>query len=97
MYMSRSDIPSPARSKVESLYKLYCIIAFRRQFLIQFASWPPTPLEQIEYIEYLRILEHGFRMRAVPIEEYTTSVDTPEDLRFIKKMMERDKIKLKYM
>jgi spore coat polysaccharide biosynthesis protein SpsF (cytidylyltransferase family) len=36
-------------------------------------------------------------MRAVPIEEYTTSVDTPEDLKFIKKMMERDEIKLKYM
>jgi len=96
LYMSRSDIPSPARSKVESLYKLYCIIAFRKSFLKQFASWEPTPLESIEYIEYLRILEHGYKMKGVPIEEYTTSVDTPEDLVCINEMMAKDKIKLKY-
>lgn len=97
MYMSRSDIPSPTRATVESLYKLYCIIAFRRDFLFKFASWEPTLMEKIEFIEYLRILEHGCKMRGVRVEEYTTSVDTPADLEIIEKMMAEDKIKLKYM
>ncbi|HEG43576.1 MAG TPA: 3-deoxy-manno-octulosonate cytidylyltransferase [Phycisphaerales bacterium] len=97
LYMSRSDIPSADRSKVEFLYKLYCIVAFRKPFLMKFASWAATPLEKVEYIEYLRIIEHGFKIRGVPIEEYTTSVDTPQDLTLVKEMMKKDTIKLKYL
>lgn len=96
MYMSRSDIPSPARVAVKSLYKLYCIVAFKKSFLTKFANWPLTPLEKVEYIEYLRILEHGYKVRGVIAREYTTSVDTPEDLAVIERMMKRDKIKKLY-
>ena len=54
-------------------------------------------LEKIEYIEYLRILENGCKIRAVVIDEYTTSVDTPDDLIVIREMMKKDKIKLQYL
>ncbi len=97
LYMSRSDIPSPARVRIGHFYKLYCVIAFRKAFLQKFAGWPLTPLEKAEYIEYIRILEHGYKMKGVVINEYSTSVDTPEDLIRVKKMMKRDKIKYKYM
>lgn len=97
MYMSRSDIPSNSRSKVEYLQKLYCVVAFRKKWLAKFASWPQTELEKIEYIEYLRILENGHKMRGVVIEDYTTSVDTPEDLKVITEIMKNDKTRLRYM
>lgn len=97
LYMSRSDIPSPARVRMGHFYKLYCVIAFRKEFLRKFATWPLTPLEKIEYIEYIRILEHGYKMKGVLVNEYSTSVDTPRDLLKVKKMMKRDKIKNKYM
>ena len=97
LYMSRSDIPSPARVRTDRFYKLYCVIAFRKAFLHKFANWPLTPLEKIEYIEYIRILEHGYKMKGVVVNEYSTSVDTPRDLVRVKNMMKRDKIKNKYL
>ena len=97
LYMSRADIPSSARSSVDVLHKLYCIVAFRTAFLQKFVSWPVSTLEEIEYIEYLRILEHGYKIRGVVVEEYTTSVDTPQDLEVVKKMMNKDKIKFRYL
>lgn len=97
LYMSRADIPSPARVQTGYFYKLYCVIAFRKAFLLKFAGWPLTPLEKIEYIEYIRILEHGYKMKGVVINEYSTSVDTPRDLIRVKKMMKNDKVKYRYM
>lgn len=97
MYMSRSDIPSNARTIIEYLYKLYCVIAFRKEWLKRFSYWVQTKLEKTEYIEYLRILENGHKMRGVIVEEYTTSVDTPQDLIVILEMMRKDAIKFKYM
>ena len=96
LYMSRSDIPAPVWVQTDRFYKLYCVIAFRKAFLQKFASWPLTPLEKIEHIEYLRILERGYKLRGVLADEYSTSVDTPENLIWVKKMMKRDKIKYKY-
>ncbi len=97
MYMSRSDIPSNARSKLQYLHKLYCVVAFRKAWLKRFSLWPQTELEKIEYIEYLRILENGYNIRGVVVDEYTTSVDTPKDLKLIIKMMEKDSTKNRYL
>jgi len=97
LYMSREDIPSDARVKVETLLKLYCIIAFRKGYLEKFASWKQTPLEKIEYIEYLRILENGYKMKGVVIDDRSISVDRPEDLPVVKKLMKNDTVKLRYL
>jgi len=47
--------------------------------------------------QYLRVLEHGFKMRAVLIEGAKISVDTPEDLEEVRKFMEEDSIRFSYM
>ncbi|HEX9403453.1 MAG TPA: hypothetical protein VF917_03445, partial [Steroidobacteraceae bacterium] len=55
--------------------------AYRVRSLLQFASWPPTPLEETESLEQLRALEHGMRIHLVTLSEPPPSgVDTPEDL-----------------
>lgn len=97
LYMSRADIPSNARVKVDSLYKLYCIVGFQKGFLEKFTSWSQTPLEKIEYIEYLRIIEYGHKIKAVVAENCAISVDTPEDLEVVNRMMKEDKVKIKYL
>lgn len=97
IYMSRSDIPSSARKQVDHLFKLYCVVAFRKNFLKKFVSWEQSPLEKIEFIEYLRIVENGYKMRGVKIDAYTTSVDTPADLAAIREMMKQDTVKFEYL
>ena len=97
MYCSRTDLPSDARTSVEVMLKMCFIVPFRKEFLLRFASWKPTPLETIEYNEYLRVLEHGVKMRAVKVEDAKISVDTPEDLEEVRQLMEEDIIKHQYM
>lgn len=90
LYLSRSDIPSDARTPDAPMLKAYHILPFRRQFLLEYASWPPGRLEQIEYHEHLRILERGHSIRAVRVESSAVSVDTPEDLEYVRGLMQSD-------
>jgi 3-deoxy-manno-octulosonate cytidylyltransferase (CMP-KDO synthetase) len=56
------------------------VYAFRREFLLEFASWPPGALEQEERLEQLRALERGVPIRVVSGSRPFTGVDTPEQL-----------------
>lgn len=97
MYCSRTDLPSDARTPVEELLKMVFIVPFRKSFLLQYTSLDPTPLERIEYNEYLRVLEHGIKIRAVNVDDAKISVDTPEDLEEIRRLILGDNLRFKYM
>lgn len=96
LYCSRTDLPSDALTPVNTLQKMCFIVAFRTPFLLQYASWEPTPLEQVEYNEYLRVLEHGELLRAVRITDAKISVDTQEDLKIVRGLMKNDHIRFEY-
>src|SRR5690348_5715222 len=54
MYLSRSPIPYPRDPTADGSPTYYLnlgIYAYRREFLLQFASWQPTPLERTEKLE----------------------------------------------
>jgi 3-deoxy-manno-octulosonate cytidylyltransferase (CMP-KDO synthetase) len=56
------------------------IYAYRRAFLLEFASWPPGALERCEGLEQLRALEHGRAIRVIEARGRYLGVDTPEDV-----------------
>jgi 3-deoxy-manno-octulosonate cytidylyltransferase (CMP-KDO synthetase) len=90
MYFSRTDIPSDARVDCPLLLKAYHIVPFRKDFLIEYSKWEKGRLEKIEFNEYLRILEKGYKIRAVHVESDALSVDTEEDLEYVRKKMKND-------
>lgn len=96
MYCSRTDLPSSARTPVDEMLKMCFIVPFRKDFLLRYSSWGPTPLESIEYNEYLRVLEHGVKMRAVKISDAHVSVDTAQDLEEVRSIMKKDKLLSRY-
>jgi len=98
LYMSRSPIPYEKRG-ISGLPKLkkVNVIAMTRDFLIHLSSLPPTPLELVESIGMLRILESGMKIKMVLSDSYTASVDTPEDLEIVKELMKKDFWKDKYL
>lgn len=96
LYCSRTDLPSDARTPVREMLKMCFIVPFRKDFLLKYASWQPTPLESIEFNEYLRVLEHGVKMRAVQVENAKISVDTNDDLSEVRQLMDRDTFRLRY-
>ena len=90
MYLSRADIPSDSRLNNPPMLKAYHIVPFRKKFLLEFTQWNKGSLEKIEFNEYLRILENGERIRAVCVDSDAVSVDTPEDLRYVREVMPYD-------
>jgi len=96
MYLSRADIPSDARTPNPPMLKAYHIVPFRKEFLLRYASWGKGVLEQIEFNEYLRILEKGLRIHAVRVESDALSVDTLADLEYVRRKMPSDELFPKY-
>lgn len=81
LYFSRSAIPfDRAHGGRGSLLHHLGVYVYRRDFLLKFASWRPTPLELTERLEQLRALEYGFSIKVVQVETPALSVDTPADL-----------------
>lgn len=96
MYLSRSDIPSGERTPRPEMLKAYHVLPFRKSFLLEYAGWGKGRLERIEYIEHLRILERGRKILAVKVDSSAVSVDTPEDLEFVRAAMPTDSCFARY-
>ncbi len=86
LYFSRSPIPRP-RDWDDALlsadpplfYQHVGLYAYRRDFLLQLAEMPPSPMEQTEKLEQLRVLEAGHAILVGVVDEPTFGIDTPED------------------
>lgn len=98
LYFTREPIPSvrKAGSLVFQKYKQLGIIAFRKEFLYCFATLPPTPLEQVESVDMLRAVEHGYKVRMVATQFQVIGVDTPEDLERARALMKNDELLRSY-
>lgn len=85
LYFSRSLLPYPRQPLPHQVYEHVGLYVYRRDFLLKLAGLAPTPYEQIESLEQLRVLEHGYRIRVMETRCADNafsgfSVDTPEDL-----------------
>jgi len=80
IYFSRSPIPYFRNSLPAPVFHHLGLYAFRRDFLLEYAQLTPTPLEQCEALEQLRVLEHGYGIQVCHTEIATLEINTPEDL-----------------
>ena len=86
LYFSRSPIPCHrdglSRSGDGPIAYLHLgLYAYRRDFLLQLATVPPSPLERAEKLEQLRVLEAGHAIKVGIVDEPGIGIDTPEDYR----------------
>lgn len=97
-YFSRAPIPYPrdtfANSELSEhveAYRHIGIYAYRAAFLKKYAELVPGATEQIESLEQLRVLHHGFKI-AVTISENApaSGVDTQADLDFVRSVMRKN-------
>jgi 3-deoxy-manno-octulosonate cytidylyltransferase (CMP-KDO synthetase) len=90
LYFSRSPIPFGRDEAPEVFHKHLGIYAFRKGFLEKFTALAPGRLEQIEKLEQLRALEHGFDIRCVITEFDSPEVDAPADVVRVSRMIEAE-------
>ena len=88
LYFSREPIPTRSKTNNIPIGKQICVIPFRRNFLIEYNELKPTPLEIVESIDMMRVLEHGMKVRMVPTNYNTHAVDTEEDLKKVERLVQ---------
>lgn len=88
LYFSRSLLPYPRnKSNLFKVYKHVGIYAYTRTFLMQYAAMAPTPLEQVESLEQLRVLENGYKIKVLESSFQGVGVDTQADLDAVNKIL----------
>lgn len=97
LYFSREPIPSRRKGTPHvPMKKQVCIIPYKRDYLLRFNAMKETPLEIIESVDMMRILEHGDKVRMIPITNRTLSVDTEADLLRVRELMQNDPLRRLY-
>ena len=97
LYFSRAPIPSRYRAADGPMYQQTGVIGLSSKFLQIFNSLPQTPLEVIESVDMMRVLEHGHQVRLVFTDRETVSVDTPDDLARAVEFMRADQFTSAYL
>jgi len=90
LYFSRSPIPHcrhAADGRPKTWLQHHGIYGYHRDLLLQFVAWPPTALEKDEFLEQLRMLEHGVRIGVILADNNSPGVDTPEQAAEIEKIL----------
>lgn len=90
LYFSRAPIPwvrdtkNPVHARHLKHLGLY---AYRKEALLDYNTLPPGDLERVEQLEQLRWMENGYKMRVAETEHDAVSVDVPEDVARVEKLM----------
>jgi 3-deoxy-manno-octulosonate cytidylyltransferase (CMP-KDO synthetase) len=87
LYFSRLPIPYYREGSDGVHWKHIGLYAYRRDFLLRYPKLEPTPLERAEALEQLRALENGFRIRVLITDHDAISVDTPDDLERVRRLI----------
>lgn len=97
LYFSRSVVPHPREWQPELLgaeppvfLQHIGLYAYRRDFLLRLAELPVSPLERIEKLEQLRVLNAGYSIQVGLVREPSIGIDTPADYRaFVQRQQRR--------
>ena len=90
LYFSRAPKPW-VRDRGDTVHAKHLkhvgLYVFRREALLEFATFPQGDLERIEQLEQLRWLENGYRIRVEETEYTTVEVDRPEDVKRVEQLL----------
>ena len=86
IYFSRKAIPFQ-KNTLKNVYKQVCAIPFKRNFLLKYLKLKSTPLEKLESIDMLRVIEYGYAVNLIEVSGKIQSVDTQKDLKKVEKLI----------
>jgi 3-deoxy-manno-octulosonate cytidylyltransferase (CMP-KDO synthetase) len=92
LYFSRAPVPwvRDTQQKIHVRYwKHLGLYVFQREALLEYPTLPQGELEKIEQLEQLRWLENGWKIRVAEVEHDAVSVDVPEDVTRVEKLLQK--------
>lgn len=97
LYFSRSALPwpgeaysaeSPSLPTEAEFFSHVGLYGYRASFIKQYVTWAPSPHEQVESLEQLRVLWHGHKIHVGVTDHYPgLSIDTEEELQRLEAML----------
>lgn len=96
MYISRADIPHGKNAPPEDMEKAYHIMTFKRSTLELYQTLQRSYYESLEDHEHLRLIEYGSTIMVEPVALECFSVDTQEDLDWVRERMIDDPLFKQY-
>ena len=91
LYFSRALIPHDRDGAgAVQYFKHLGLYAYSAAALGKFRSFAPSPLEQLEKLEQLRLLENGIPIHVVETAHETIGVDTEDDLKKVEELFRRE-------
>jgi len=93
LYFSRAPIPwvRDTAGHVQARHlKHLGLYVFRREALLEYPTLPQGELERIEQLEQLRWLENGWKIRVAEVEHDAVSVDVPDDVARVEKLLQNE-------
>jgi len=92
IYFSRATIPykRDGNELEEEYFKHIGLYVFQKDFLLKYSKLKNSKLEKSESLEQLRAIENGYKIKVVETAFDTVGVDTPEDLEYVKELMQRE-------
>lgn len=90
LYFSRAPVPYPRVKAPAPVYRQTGLSAFTVDFLKKFSALAPTPLEIVESVDFMRILEHRFAIEAVVVPVVSVGVDRPDDVGIVESILRKD-------
>ena len=91
LYFSREPIPTRSKFTNIPMGKQVCVISFTRNFLLEYIKMQPTPLEIAESVDMMRVLENGYKVRMVPTNFESYSIDVEENKKIVEKYLSKKK------
>ena len=107
LYFSRSPIPFPRdlvrrygalalalelEPETLALFRKHTgLYVYRRSFLLEYARWQPSALEELESLEQLRALARGVKIQVVESHAPSIGVDTEADLARVRRLIEGER------
>ncbi len=92
IYFSRAPIPwvrdTASKIQVRQLKHLGLYV-FQRDALLEYPTLPQGELERVEQLEQLRWMENGWKIRVAEVEHDAISVDVPEDVARVEKLLQK--------
>lgn len=90
LYFTRAAVPFYRVDGDAPVYRQTGIMAMRHSLLSTYATLAETPLERVESVDMLRLLEHGYSVRGVVLEYDTIGVDRPGDVALVERVLHDD-------
>ena len=95
--LTREPVPSIKKSKHKfNKFKHVAIRAYKRNIFKKISKLKLTPIEKIEGIDDLRLIENDIKIKVIFTNKLTDTVDNKKDLLRVTRLMKNDKLIKKY-